>query len=281
MFDQDSTDASEELPTQANSTTMTIRRVHAMAILLSLSQPGMKLDIRPKRLSRCSASGQVRSRCLRPSLKIEPPRSETGVRVKSRNRTRKLFKANNKTVWLAPTAPWSFVARLAVMMSEKLNLDSRETPKFHLDGDIYPLDWINLPIIQEHYSAVPLPSVDQALHAYNTVQFYLGQIYRLLDEDFPAQIRHFYERRAAGEVVYSRMWFIQLLLVLAFGKAFSLKTKTDGDPAGSKMFLRAMSLMPNHTFTGKESLVVIETLTLISLYLYSIDHREGAHSHVS
>lgn len=167
------------------------------------------------------------------------------------------------------------------MMSEKLNLESRETPKFHLDGDIYPLDWINLPIIQEHYSAIPLPSVDQAIHAYNTVQFYLGQIYRLLDEDFPAQIRHFYERRAAGEVVFSRMWFIQLLLVLAFGKAFSSKTKTNGDPPGSKMFLRAMSLMPNHTFTGKESLIVMETLTLISLYLYSIDHREGAHSHVS
>lgn len=166
------------------------------------------------------------------------------------------------------------------MMSEKLNLDSRDTLNFHLDGDIYPLDWSNLHMAQEYYSAIPLPSVDQAIHAYNTVQFYLGQIYRLLDEGFAAQIRHFYERRAAGEVVYSRMWFVQLLLVLAFGKVFSSRTKTDEGPGGSKIFLRAVSLMPNQTFTGKESLTIIENLALISLYLYSIDHREGAHSHV-
>lgn len=167
------------------------------------------------------------------------------------------------------------------MMSEKLNLVRKDDLQFHLDGDIYPLDWKNLHTTPDCRSAIPLPSAEQAIHAFNTVQFYLGQIYRLFNDDFATQIHEFYEGRASGEVVHSEMWFVQLLLVLAFGKVFSLRTKMEGDPAGSKLFLRAMSLMPNQTFTGKESLAVIEILALISLYLYSIDHREGAHSYVS
>ncbi|CAG8273724.1 unnamed protein product [Penicillium salamii] len=183
-------------------------------------------------------------------------------------------------LWLAPTSPWSFVARLAVMMSEKPELEGQATLRFNLDGDIYPLDWGNEKVNPDSLISIPLPSVDQALHAFNAVHFYLGQIYRLFDEDFGAQIQHFYKRRAAGEMAYSRMWFIQLLLILAFGKAFSSRTRTDESPPGSKIFVHAMSLMPNQTFTGKDSLTVIETLALTSLYLYAIDHREGAHSHI-
>lgn len=166
------------------------------------------------------------------------------------------------------------------MMSEKLELEGQATLRFNLDGDIYPLDWGNEKVIPDSLISIPLPSVDQALHAFNAVHFYLGQIYRLFDENFGAQIQHFYKRRASGEMAYSRMWFIQLLLILAFGKAFSSRTRTDESPPGSKIFVHAMSLMPNQTFTGKDSLAVIETLALTSLYLYAIDHREGAHSHV-
>lgn len=166
------------------------------------------------------------------------------------------------------------------MMSEKLELDYQEILHFKLDGDIYPLTWSNLKASPGSLLSTPLPPIDQAVHAFSVVKFYLGQIYRLFNEDFEDQVRHFYERRAVGEMVYSRMWFVQLLLVLAFGKAFSSRTKTEDGPPGSKIFLSAMSIMPNQTFTGKESLAVIENLALISLYLYAIDHREGAHSHV-
>lgn len=187
-----------------------------------------------------------------------------------------------RIVWLAPTSPWSFVARLTVMMGEKLNMCSQESLRFHLEGDIYPLNWGDLhTTTQDFQKNTPLPSVDQAIHAFNAVQFYLGQIYRLFNEDFPAEIRYFYERRAVGEGAFTRMWFVQLLLVLAFGKVFSSRTRTERDPLGSKLFLQAMSIMPSETCTGKDSLTTIENLALISLYLYSIDHREGAHSHVT
>jgi len=168
------------------------------------------------------------------------------------------------------------------MMGEKLNMSSQENLRFHLEGDIYSLSWSDLHDTTEDFQKnIPLPSVDQAIHAFNAVQFYLGQIYRLFNEDFPAEIRYFYEQRTIGEGVFSRMWFVQLLLILAFGKVFSSRTRTERCPVGSKFFLQAMSIMPSETCTGKDSLATIENLALISLYLYSIDHREGAHSHVS
>lgn len=166
------------------------------------------------------------------------------------------------------------------MMSEKLDLENQQSLPFKLDGDIYPLDWSNLKPYPEPLLSIPLPPIDQTIHAFSVVKFYLGQIYHLFNEDFEEQIRHFYERRVAGEMIHSRMWFVQLLLVLAFGRAFSSRARTEDSPPGSKMFISAMSIMPNQTFTGKDSLTVIENLALISLYLYAIDHREGAHSHV-
>lgn len=91
------------------------------------------------------------------------------------------------------------------MMSEKLDLEDQESLPFKLDGDIYPLDWSNLKPYPESLLTIPLPPIDQTLHAFSVVSFYLGQIYRLFNEDFEKQIRHFYERRMAGEMIHSRM----------------------------------------------------------------------------
>ncbi|RAL11793.1 Zn(II)2Cys6 transcription factor [Aspergillus homomorphus CBS 101889] len=183
-------------------------------------------------------------------------------------------------LWLAPTSPWSFVARLAVMMSGKLNMDSHRTLKFHIDGDIYPLDWRSQVPTEESLDPGTLPSLDHAIYSINNVKFHLGQVYRFLPDDFCAQVQDFYASRGAYGATQSCMWFIRFLLLLAFGKAFSSRTRSHGTPPGAKMFLRAMSLMPNHTSTGNDSLDVIENLALAALYLYAIDHREGAHSHV-
>lgn len=77
-----------------------------------------------------------------------------------------------------------------------------------------------------------------------------------------------------------RLWFIQYLLVLSFGSAFLSRTKSD-DPPGSHFFVRAMSLMPNHSSLWKDSLLAIEVLAMVGLYLYSIDQRESAYIYVS
>ncbi|OKO99553.1 Proline utilization trans-activator [Penicillium subrubescens] len=166
-------------------------------------------------------------------------------------------------------------------MTEKLEVDSsKDPPRFYLDGDIYPLAW-NRVTNQEPVDTSGLPSLDYALHLFQIVQFHLGQAYRFLDHDsFVARIRQFYNSPSDGTATEPRFWFVQFLMVLALGNAFLSRPRNQKDPPGSKYFARAMSAMPNYTSTGKDSLLAIEALALVGLYLYAIDHREAAHVHV-
>ncbi|PYI07533.1 hypothetical protein BO78DRAFT_443093, partial [Aspergillus sclerotiicarbonarius CBS 121057] len=181
-------------------------------------------------------------------------------------------------IWLAPASPWSFTARLTVMMTERLGLNTEtSSPEIYLDGDIYPLEWNDLP---ESADLADLPSLDYALHLFNVAKLHLGQTYRFLDEEsFTARIFALYDDPKAEKATNSRMWFVQFLLILAFGKAF-LSRPNGHDTPGSKFFVRAMSNMPKSLSTGRDSVIVIEALALAALYLYSIDHRENAYMHI-
>ncbi|RAQ42956.1 hypothetical protein AFGD_010840 [Aspergillus flavus] len=190
-------------------------------------------------------------------------------------------KEQRNWIWLAPTSAWSLTARLMVMMTEKLDLNSTHNiPKFYLDGDIYPLVW-DRATASEPFDTSGLPSVDYALYLFNIVKFHLGQMYRFFDEDtFVSQMHEFYASDAAEKASKPRFWFVQFLLVLALGNAFVSRPRNQSSPPGAKFFARAMSIMPNHTSTGKDSLLAIEALALAGLYLYAIDHREAAHVQV-
>ncbi|KAJ5439990.1 uncharacterized protein N7458_010988 [Penicillium daleae] len=184
-------------------------------------------------------------------------------------------------IWLAPSSAWSLTARLIVMMTEKLEVDStQDTPRFYLDGDIYPFAW-NRVTSSDPIDTSGLPSLDYTLHLFQIVQFHLGQAYRFFDHDsFIARIRQFYNSPSDGKAAEPRFWFVQFLMVLALGNAFLSRPRNQKDPPGAKFFVRAMSAMPNYTSTGKDSLLAIEALALVGLYLYAIDHREAAHVHV-
>lgn len=185
-------------------------------------------------------------------------------------------------VWLAPSSPWSFTARLIVMMKEKLKLTpANETPKLYLDGDIYPFAW-NRVTAAEPPDTTGLPSMDYALYLLHIVRFHLARTYRFFDEDtFITHLHNYYNSRSVEKATESRFWFVQFLLVIALGNAFLSRSRNHSDPPGSRYFARAMAAMPNHTSTGKDSLLAIETLALAGLYLYSIDHREAAHVQVN
>lgn len=169
------------------------------------------------------------------------------------------------------------------MMNRKLNLDpSTNTPKLYLDGDLYPLEWTSLTAdVQPSISG--LPSMDYGLYLFNIVKFHLGPTYRFLDEAaFVSHLQKFYGNPTGEKVIESRFWFVQFLLVLALGNAFLARPRTQsGCPPGSKIFIRAMSVMPNHVSAGKDSLFAMEALGLAGIYLYAIDHREAAHVQVS
>ncbi|KAJ5585102.1 fungal-specific transcription factor domain-containing protein [Penicillium hispanicum] len=184
-------------------------------------------------------------------------------------------------IWLAPSSAWSLTARLTLMMTEKLGLNSDNVPpQFYLDGDIYPFTW-NRDINPDPPDTTGLPSLDYALYLFQIVRFHLGQAYRFFDEDtFVVRIHEFYNARSEEKATQPRFWFVQFLMVIALGHAFLSRSRNHKDPPGSRYFARAMSAIPNYTSTGKDSLLAIEALALVGLYLYAIDHREAAHLHV-
>ncbi|QKX53234.1 uncharacterized protein TRUGW13939_00310 [Talaromyces rugulosus] len=186
-----------------------------------------------------------------------------------------------KWIWLAPSSAWSLTARLIVMLTEKPDLDSdKDPPQFYLDGDVYPFAWprATTPGLPDTSG---LPSLNYALYLFQTVRFHLGRAYRFFDEElFINNIHDFYNSGSDEKAVEPRFWFVQFLMVLALGNAFLSRPRNQKEPPGSKYFARAMSAMPNYTSTGKDSLLAIEALALVGLYLYAIDHRESAHVHV-
>lgn len=166
------------------------------------------------------------------------------------------------------------------MMTEKLHLESPYTVPNSLDQDIYPLHWTPIPV-DDPPDISGLPSVDHALYLFNTVKFHLDHNYRFFDEEtFLGNVHEFYYGNAVKMATEGRLWFVHFLLVLAFGNAFLLQSRNSKAPPGSKFFVRAMSLVPDHASLWKDSLLAIEVLALAGLYLYSIDHRESAHIYV-
>ncbi|KAJ5462288.1 hypothetical protein N7530_010493 [Penicillium desertorum] len=195
--------------------------------------------------------------------------------------TIKNTKGNKRTwIWLAPSSMWSFTTRLTILMTEKLHSKYPEGAPSLLEREVYPLRWESC-ASNERLDISGLPSLDYALYLFDTVKFHLGQSYRFFDEElFIKNIQEFYHGDPVKMASEHRLWFVQYLLVLSFGTAFLSRTKSD-DPPGSKFFVRAMSLMPNHASLWKDSLLAIEVLAMAGLYLYSIDQRESAFIYVS
>ncbi|KAG5657394.1 hypothetical protein KAF25_005958 [Fusarium avenaceum] len=185
---------------------------------------------------------------------------------------------NRRTwIWLAPWSTWSFTLRLMLMLDSKLQPGVETIPPQLVEDDVYTLSWDSRPP-NEKPDVGNLPSLDYAIYLFHTFKFHLGQTYHLFDEvEFVNQIRDFYSdaQRKAEE---NRLWYVKFLLILAFGTALHLsQPMPSGQPPGSKFFVRAMGLMPDHTALWKDSLFAIEVLAMVGLYLYSIDQRESAH----
>ena len=168
------------------------------------------------------------------------------------------------------------------MITEKLSLESLNNSPGLLEGDVYALQWRDA-APNDPPDISGLPSIDQALYLFNTVKFHLGQIYRFFDDEetFVRHVREFYQGDAVVKASECRLWFVQFLLVLAFGNAFLSRSRGTNDPPGSKFFVRATSLMPDLASLWEDSLLAIEVLAMMGLYRYSIDYRESAHVYVS
>lgn len=95
-----------------------------------------------------------------------------------------------------------------------------------------------------------------------------------------ARLYDFYADATTPKAETEDMWYIQLLIILAFGKAFVGKKTPDKRPPGADLFMRALQLLPCFTQHWDDPMIVIETLCCVSLYLQCLDFRHCAHNYV-
>ena len=155
--------------------------------------------------------------------------------------------------------------------------DSPDIP-IHTDGHAYDFDWSLAE--DKPFSRRELPSFDHALYLMNTVKFHIGQLYHLFDEaTFTDGLHAFYHGRVP-EVSHSSLWYVQYLLVIAFGKLFLVQRAPEAHPPGAIFFARAMRLLPDIKDLYEDIFLSLEILCGISFYLQCIDHRNTAYIYV-
>ncbi|GFF25162.1 LOW QUALITY PROTEIN: putative C6 transcription factor [Aspergillus udagawae] len=194
--------------------------------------------------------------------------------VKNSGRTQRAW------LLLGPTSTWSFSRRVLSTIQTRLNPTSTKPIPLAVDGDAYQIHWR-----QASSEEIPdisgLPPRDQAIYMLNTVHFHFGHPYQLFDEeDFARNLEEFYNN-ASAKVQESRLWYVQFLVVLAFGEALLAPVRRASNTASwTKYFSRAMSLLPDTTALWQDPLLAIEVLALIALYLHSVDMRDSAYCYI-
>ncbi|KAE8137536.1 hypothetical protein BDV38DRAFT_271142 [Aspergillus pseudotamarii] len=184
-------------------------------------------------------------------------------------------------LFLGPTSTWSFSRRILNTIQARLGPQNSTPLPLAVDGDAYQLQWRQASS-EELPDISGLPSLEHALYILNTVQFHFSHLYLLFDEDeFLHHLYEFYDN-AEVKVQESRLWYVQFLIVLAFGEALLAPVRKVSNAASwTKYFLRAMSFLPDITGLWQDPVLAIEVLTLIGLYFHSIDMRDTAYCYFS
>lgn len=168
------------------------------------------------------------------------------------------------------------------------------------DGSAYRLPWVCSSVLQTYSTPLPclaadsnnhiqdgtrslpeanapvIPSIDYAIFLINAVKFHCGQLVHLFDEeDFNAKLHTFYG--AEPNNLSDSLWYIQYLLVIAFGRTLVQRKHRDSKPPGAEFFVHALQLLPDTNRLCQEPLMAAEILCGIALYLQALDSRNAAH----
>ncbi|PKK46836.1 hypothetical protein CI102_10016 [Trichoderma harzianum] len=186
--------------------------------------------------------------------------------------------------FLGPSSTWAYIQQAMSILQQCVKDQPSPQLPATSDGGAFVLDW---PSTSQTTPSAPLtidrlPSLTYSLYLTDTVKFYLGPMYHLYDEDiFRERLNNFY---ATGPWVEpprsSRLWFIQYLLIMALGKALILPGSSDKRPTGCDYVLRAIDLLPDVHGYYTDSILSVEILCCLSLYLQSIDHRNAAYNYI-
>ncbi|PYI03106.1 C6 transcription factor [Aspergillus sclerotiicarbonarius CBS 121057] len=183
-------------------------------------------------------------------------------------------------LFLGPTSTWSFSRRVLNIVQAHISPESSRPIPLAVDGDAYQIQWRHASS-EESPDISGLPSLEHALYMVSTVQFHFSHLYRLFDEDeFIRHLHEFYDD-AETKVQESRLWYVQFLVILAFGEAFLDPVRDHANTTSwTKYFSRAMSLLPDITGLWQEPTLAIEVLALIALYFHSVDMRDTAYCYI-
>lgn len=171
--------------------------------------------------------------------------------------------------YMGPTSSWAFCRRVVAMIGSRV--PEPEPPVDPWDLQTRQLTWVPLGLHQQP-SVENLPSRDYALFLLMTVKFHLGPLSQIIhDDSFRQHLERFY-RNPAAEASQSRYWYAQLLIILAYGEAFSANGTMKTIP-GLDYASRALALTSSLIPMGGDTLAAAEALCLIALYLQALDLR--------
>ncbi|KAL7933028.1 hypothetical protein V8C35DRAFT_67699 [Trichoderma chlorosporum] len=189
-----------------------------------------------------------------------------------------------KRHFLGPSSTWAYIQETISMLQQYVKDQPVPQLSATSDGGAFILDW---PSTSQHapnasLTADRLPSLSYALYLTETVKFHLGSMYHLYDEEsFRQELNPFYAIGPCVEPPESnRLWFIQYLLVMALGKALIMPGTLGNRPTGYDYVLKAIELLPDANGYYRDSILSVEVLCCLSLYLQSIDHRNTAYIYI-
>ncbi|CAI7607219.1 unnamed protein product [Penicillium manginii] len=188
---------------------------------------------------------------------------------------------DRRLLFLGHTSTWSFCRRVFTLLEDAGYSTAPRAP-LNLDGAAFRLHWHSKAEVDSS-DLLKLPPIDQALFLYNTVKFRLGEIFSVVDQPNFLRIFDEFHKNPLKTAQTERLWFVEYLMLLAFGKAFtSYMNTTTVAPPGSELAVRALSLLPDVAFLQDErpALLAMEVLALIALYFQSIDMRSPAYQYI-
>lgn len=180
------------------------------------------------------------------------------------------------SVYLGTSSNWSFHGQLLNLVHQHIRRTPLPGADLLFDGSAYHLPWDGSRSLPD--SSTPIvPSIDYAMFLINAVKFHCAQLVHLFEEDdFMANLHAFYSNTENGARKGS-LWYIQFLLIIAFGKTFVQRKHHDFRPPGADFFVHALQLLPDTNRLCREPFLAAEVLCCIALYLQALDSRNAAH----
>ncbi|KAL3417228.1 hypothetical protein PVAG01_11228 [Phlyctema vagabunda] len=178
---------------------------------------------------------------------------------------------------LGHSSSWAFSRRIRNMINDVTGGSVLHDAVPIRDG-AYGIPW-KKPVID--LSGIDLPSEDYAEYLTHTVSFTLGPLYYLYDRDtFLKRLHLFYADEGGRTSQSSDPWLIQMLIVFAFGKSILAREVGPSGPTGVVYFSKAFEALPDCHRLHENPILAIETLSLIALFMQTIDMRMAAHEYI-